>query len=469
MPGPEDCSRKGAAARQRSGELSPGAQHQAGPPNAADPDFGRALARNSCAAGAAEACGSATKLALPSSSSSSSSASSSGSKKARKEAARREAVLQAFSAHYAAQYGKRRWEGSLLPALRGPQRYCCLVNTFAERADVARALAPVLERMELCSYFRNPRDPAMSLVCYQEKERRPAEEDGEGPDRPAPGAEAGFLPFPRPSRDARNLATHYLLDLSSLLATQALDVAPHHRVLDTCSAPGGKALALAMRLGPSGRLHVNEPNGERRKHLRRVLDEYLPAGMVGSGGDVDAVVSVGGVDVSRHRAGDRFPCGAGGYDRVLVDAPCSGERHLLRSPADLARWTPARAAALAKKQRLILAEALRACAPGGRVVYATCSLSAAENDAVVEWAAASRRAGGGAVIDCERPPPRAWPVGETTRLGWAVLPDTAGRWGPLYFAVLLKRKDGARRTAGSRTSASDGEEEEEEDVNCSDE
>ncbi|KND04814.1 uncharacterized protein SPPG_00517 [Spizellomyces punctatus DAOM BR117] len=357
-------------------------------------------------------------------------ASKAGSKKLAKEIARRDAVRKTFSTFFATQYGEERWQ-HLLQALEGEQRYCCLVNRFADPQDVVQALLPVAERLVLSPYFPNPYDASLSLRCFTTDPSVAADPSTAPINRPGP--------FPPPARDLKNLSTYYLLDLSSLLATQALDIAPDHRVLDTCSAPGGKSLAILQRLGEKGRLHVNEPNGERRKHLRRVLDEYCPKGMVG-----DAMqpgrVSVSGVDVSRRGASEEFPGGMGSFDRVLVDAPCSSERHLLHSPNDLSQWTPTHTKTMSKKQRLILAEALRACKVGGKVVYATCSLSDAENDCVVEWA---RDKFNGAEIVVEEKN-GGWGIGEKTRCGWMVLPDKEGGWGPLYFAVLRKDGEGGK-------------------------
>ncbi|KAI9009649.1 S-adenosyl-L-methionine-dependent methyltransferase [Gaertneriomyces semiglobifer] len=366
--------------------------------------------------------------------------SKSAAKKKARESARLEAVFKLFSTFFATQYGEERWQ-KLHKALEAEQRYACLVNRYADPADVVRALLPVADQLSLSPYFANRYDPALALRCFTIENPAAAA---------APTASGRPGPFPPPVRDmSNNLSTYYLLDLSSLLATQALDVAPHHRVLDTCASPGGKSLAIFQRLGEKGKLHVNEPNNERRKHLRRVLDEYCPQGTVGNA-DQPGRISVSGMDLSKRRSGEDLPGGIASFDRVLVDAPCSSERHLIHSPADLAQWTVTHTKTMAKRQRAILSEALRACKIGGKVVYATCSLSDAENDSVVEWV--RDKFNDAAVIIEENP--NGWGVGEKTRCGWLVLPDVSNGWGPLYFAVLHKVGN-VRETGRSRGDYND--------------
>ena len=72
------------------------------------------------------------------------------------------------------------------------------------------------------------------------------------------------------------------------------------------------------------------------------------------------------------------------FDAVLVDAPCSSERHLLHDPQEMATWTPKRTKQNAKRQLDILLQAIFAARPGGRLLYSTCSISPVENDDVVE-------------------------------------------------------------------------------------
>jgi 16S rRNA C967 or C1407 C5-methylase (RsmB/RsmF family) len=124
--------------------------------------------------------------------------------------------------------------------------------------------------------------------------------------------------------------------------------------------------------------------------------------------------------------------GSDTYDRVLLDAPCSSDRHLLRNPEELAKWGPGRIKVNAARQTALLACALDAARPGGTVVYATCALSNRENDDVVTRVLA-RLPFPAAVV------PLAFAFGEATPLGgWHVLPDTGLGFGPLYICKLIK-------------------------------
>lgn len=218
----------------------------------------------------------------------------------------------------------------------------------------------------------------------------------------------------------RGLAAPYFLDPASVEAAQALNVAPGDRVLDLCAAPGGKSLVLAAAMGREGTLTANDRSSARRARLRRVLDEHLPP-------ELRARVSVTPHDASRWGLHERDA-----YDRVLVDVPCSSERHLLRSPAHLAKWSPARTRHLAVQAYAILAAGFAAVRPGGSVVYSTCTVSSYENDEVIRKLTVKR----GAEVLLDGP---ELAIGEPTELGWLILPDRCGGLGPIYIARVRKR------------------------------
>ena len=224
---------------------------------------------------------------------------------------------------------------------------------------------------------------------------------------------------------ADGLLKPYYLDSGSLEAASALPPPPAGgKVLDMCAAPGGKTLALALALERTGEpgvsLVANENSRERRSRLISVLDEHLPP-------DIRPLVAVTGHDASRW---SRYEQSA--YDRILLDAPCSSERHVLSSPAYLAEWTPARVKNLAQRQWALLSGAWLVLSPGGYLVYSTCALSSKENDDVV----------GKLLIkydDAEIVRSGVMGDGEKTAYGTHVLPDTAGGAGPLYYALARKR------------------------------
>ena len=212
----------------------------------------------------------------------------------------------------------------------------------------------------------------------------------------------------------------YYLDEASLQAALALDVHPGHTVLDACAAPGGKTLVLALHLAGTGELTANDRSSSRRSRLHRVLRGHLSE-------EHRCVITVTGHDAARWGLyeQDRF-------DRILLDVPCSSERHVLNNPRELAKWSSKRSRRLAVQQFAMAAAALDAVKPGGRIIYSTCSISMLENDQVMEKLL-KRRAG-----RCRVTVPSGIPWGEPTEYGWMILPDQCGGRGPLYISVITK-------------------------------
>jgi 16S rRNA (cytosine967-C5)-methyltransferase len=138
---------------------------------------------------------------------------------------------------------------------------------------------------------------------------------------------------------------------------------------DYCAGAGGKTLATAMLMRGTGRVYAFDVSAKR---LAALAPRAARAGIT----NVHTVV-LGGDDNRAKRL-------AGKLDRVLVDAPCSGFGTLRRNPDLKWRHGPDAIAELAAKQRAILDAARRLVKPGGRLVYATCSILQAENDAVVD-------------------------------------------------------------------------------------
>jgi len=145
-------------------------------------------------------------------------------------------------------------------------------------------------------------------------------------------------------------------------------------VADFCAGAGGKTLALSMLMHGSGRIYAMDVS---QKRLREIAPRAARAGI----SNLHPIVLAGEGDVRAKRL-------TGKLDRVLVDAPCSGFGTLRRNP-DL-KWRHGAAAIgeLAAKQSRILNAAARLVKPGGRLVYATCSILPDENDAVVDAFAA---------------------------------------------------------------------------------
>ena len=160
----------------------------------------------------------------------------------------------------------------------------------------------------------------------------------------------------------------------------ALLVAPRRgeMVVDFCAGAGGKTLALGASMRNTGRLYAFDVSGHR-------LDALKPR-LARSG-----LSNVHPAQIA-HERDDRVKRLAGKIDRVLVDAPCSGLGTLRRNPDLKWRQSPQSVAELQAKQTAILASAARLLKSGGRLVYATCSLLAEENEQVAEAFSAAHAA-----------------------------------------------------------------------------
>ncbi|NUN05383.1 MAG: RsmB/NOP family class I SAM-dependent RNA methyltransferase [Bdellovibrio sp.] len=222
-----------------------------------------------------------------------------------------------------------------------------------------------------------------------------------------------------PERNSDELLDVYVMDPASVMVAKALEVQSGDRVLDMCAAPGGKSLILIESLVGEGEIFCNDMSPERRERLKKVIQQYVPR-------SVRDRVWVTGKDGVQF--GLKEPAG---FDRVLLDAPCSGERHILENTAAQEEWSPRRTEHLAARQYALLAAAFLAVKPGGRIVYSTCSISPDENDGVVQKLLKKKKT---AVKLLEA---SLGVGGERTAAGVAYMPDRCG-FGPLYFAVIEK-------------------------------
>ena len=142
---------------------------------------------------------------------------------------------------------------------------------------------------------------------------------------------------------------------------------PGERVLDLCAAPGGKSAHLAAKMRGGGLLIANEIHPARARILSHNIERM---------GVRNAVVT----NETPGRLAERFP---GYFDRVLVDAPCSGEGMFRKDPETRAEWSPEAAAACAVRQLNILHDAARMVREGGTLVYSTCTFNPEENEQVI--------------------------------------------------------------------------------------
>lgn len=160
----------------------------------------------------------------------------------------------------------------------------------------------------------------------------------------------------------------YVQEPSAASAVSVLAPEPGDRVLDLCAAPGGKSAQIAARLQDCGLLWSNEIVRQRAQILLSNLERL---------GVRNAVVS------SCH---PQMLCQSlrGYFDKVLVDAPCSGEGMFRRDPRAAAEWSTAHVETCAVRQSAILESAKEAVRPGGILVYSTCTFSPEENEGVAD-------------------------------------------------------------------------------------
>ena len=162
---------------------------------------------------------------------------------------------------------------------------------------------------------------------------------------------------------------YYLQEPSAMTPASRLPVEPGERVLDLCAAPGGKATALGAALGGQGLLVANDISNSRARALLRNLELF---------GISNAFVT----SETPAKLAEVFP---GFFDKILVDAPCSGEGMFRKDPAVMKTWEAGRPEYFAGLQREIVRQAVRMLRPGGKMLYSTCTFSREENEGTISW------------------------------------------------------------------------------------
>lgn len=223
----------------------------------------------------------------------------------------------------------------------------------------------------------------------------------------------------KPIAFEEGLTQPYYLDEASVIAAKLLGVQDGDSVLDMCAAPGGKSLVIATSLKTQGSLVANDRSATRRGRLKQVLKEHLPE-------ELFTRTTVTGHDATRWSLYEQNR-----YDRILLDAPCSSERHVLSDPKALTIWSPSRPKHLAIQQFAMLASALEAVKVGGYILYSTCSINPMENEMVIDKLFDKRE--GRFALEKLAPP-----YSESCRHGSIILSDTALGRGPLYFCLIRR-------------------------------
>ena len=162
---------------------------------------------------------------------------------------------------------------------------------------------------------------------------------------------------------------YYVQEPSAMLPASRLPVEPGCAVLDLCAAPGGKATELSSRLGGEGILVANDVSPSRAKALYKNLSVWGSKNCCITGETPQKLLQT-------------FGCY---FDRILVDAPCSGEGMFRKDPSLIADWVERGPLYYAQLQKEILDCAVQMLRPGGMLVYSTCTFSTEEDEDVIAW------------------------------------------------------------------------------------
>jgi NOL1/NOP2/sun family putative RNA methylase len=187
---------------------------------------------------------------------------------------------------------------------------------------------------------------------------------------PVPWCRSGFIvpEAVQPGKHPLHAAgLYYLQEPSAMAVAEALTPEAGDWVIDLAAAPGGKSTHLASLLGASGLLVSNEVHRARVRALGENLERWGARNALIASSEIARLADAWGAS----------------FDRVLLDAPCSGEGMFRKSESALAMWSPATVEHCATRQSALLEAAARLVKPGGTLVYSTCTFAPEENEQVV--------------------------------------------------------------------------------------
>ena len=223
------------------------------------------------------------------------------------------------------------------------EEYPAFLESFDRPRAVALRFNPLKGDAPAMPFVKDP-VPWEKTGCYYDPEARP-----------------GLHPY-------HEAGVYYLQEASAMSAVALLDPQPGERVCDLCAAPGGKTTQIAGKMDGRGFLLCNEINPKRAKILSRNIERM---------GVANALVT------NEHpaRLAEKYP---GFFHRVLIDAPCSGEGMFRKEDAAVTDWSQQTVEMCAHRQGEILHSGAALVAPGGRLVYSTCTFAPEENEQAVE-------------------------------------------------------------------------------------
>ncbi|MCR4733775.1 MAG: RsmB/NOP family class I SAM-dependent RNA methyltransferase [Treponema sp.] len=229
----------------------------------------------------------------------------------------------------------------------------------------------------------------------------------------------------------------YFLDSASVLAALCLPLKGAERILDMCAAPGGKTLVLASRMDDDARLSANERSSDRKHRLDSVVETCLPA-------HISERITTSCSDAATWCT-RQTEC----FDRILLDAPCSSERHVIADEKYLNNWSTSRIKTVTTEQWSLLSCAYRLLEPDGILLYSTCALCPLENDGMIErlFKKFNREGKSFSLLDplfdvneISAFTNISLPDFEKTQYGFQILPDKEAGAGPIYFSIIKKHE-----------------------------
>lgn len=163
-----------------------------------------------------------------------------------------------------------------------------------------------------------------------------------------------------------NAGIYYIQDLSAMLVAYLLENGEDEIVVDLCAAPGGKTVQYALN-NPNSLIIANDLSGVRAKTLAQNTERF----------GLDHVI------ITNHEAGDLLSKSNFNFDKIILDAPCSGSGMFRKSEEMSADWSINKVLKYQEIQKDLIVRAYQSLAPGGTLIYSTCSFSYEEDEAVV--------------------------------------------------------------------------------------
>lgn len=185
--------------------------------------------------------------------------------------------------------------------------------------------------------------------------------------------EAFFIKHKEGRRDAGNTIEHqlgyfYIQEAASMIPPLVLDPQPGEKVLDAAASPGSKTSQMAQMMKNEGIIIANDPASIRMAPLSSNLTRL---------GVTNTIMTI--------MKGQQFRKFENFFDKILLDAPCSGSGTIRKSPKTIRMWNPRSLKGIVNVQRELICAAYKALKPNGVMVYSTCSLEPEENEGLISW------------------------------------------------------------------------------------